>query len=65
MARYIDADKLLQNLKEWVGNLNSSRNCGTAEEIWCTDAKIDVLDTVIDDIESECTVDVAPVKGGE
>lgn len=60
-ARYIDSDKLLQNLKQWAENLNSSRNCGTAEEIWCTEAKIDVLDTVIDDIESERIVDVAPV----
>ena len=59
--RLIDADALTEELKEWLKDKELHRGLGTAEEIWCADAEIDVLKTIIDDISSTPTVNVKPI----
>lgn len=50
MSKLIDAEALTEKLKEWLKDKETSRGRGTAEEIWCNDAEIDILKTIIDDI---------------
>ena len=50
MSRLIDAEALTEKLKEWLKGKETSRGRGTAEEIWCNDAEIDILDAIIEDI---------------
>ena len=57
MSRYIDAEALTEKLKEWLKGKETSRGRGTAEEIWCNDAEIEVLETIIDDISNMPTVE--------
>lgn len=52
MSRLIDAEVLTEKLKEWLKDKEKSRGCGTAEEIWCDGAEIDILKTIIDDISN-------------
>ena len=56
--RLIDADALTEELKEWLKDKELYRGLGTAEEIWCTDAEIGVLETIIEDISRMPTVNV-------
>lgn len=58
MSRLIDADVLTEELKEWLKDKELHRGVGTAEEIWCEDAEIDILKTIIDDISNMPTVEV-------
>lgn len=59
--RLIDADALTEELKEWLKDKELHRNAGTAEEIWCNDAEIDILDAIIEDISRMPTVEAKPV----
>lgn len=59
--RLIDADALTEELKEWLKDKELHRGLGTAEEIWCNDAEIDILDAIIEDISSMPTVGAKPV----
>lgn len=59
--RLIDADVLTEELKEWLKDKELHRCAGTAEEIWCNDAEIEVLETIIDDISRMPTVEAKPI----
>ena len=59
--RLIDADVLTEGLKEWLKDKEVHRCVGTAEEIWCEDAEIDILDAIIEDISRMPTVEAKPV----
>lgn len=59
--RLIDADALTEELKERLKNKEFNQCIGTVEEIWCADAEIDMLETIIDDISSTPTVNVKPI----
>ena len=61
MSRLIDADALTEELKEWLKDKETSRDCGTTEEIWCNDAEIDILDAIIEDISRMPTVEAKPI----
>lgn len=59
--RLIDADALTEELKKWLKDKELHRSLGTAEEIWCNDAEIEVLETIIDDISRMPTVEAKPI----
>lgn len=59
--RLIDADALTEELKEWLKDKELHRGLGTAEEIWCNDAEIDVLETIIEDISRMPTVEATAI----
>lgn len=61
MSRLIDADALTEELKEWLKDKELHRGVGTAEEIWCEDAEIDILNAIIEDISRMPTVEAKPV----
>ena len=61
MSRLIDAEALTEKLKEWLKDKETSRGRGTAEEIWCNDAEIDILDAIIEDISRMPTIEAKPI----
>lgn len=61
MSRLIDAEALTEKLKEWLKDKETFRGRGTAEEIWCNDAEIDILDAIIEDISRMPTVEAKPI----
>ena len=58
--RLIDADALTEELKEWLKDKELRQRFGSAEEIWCNVAEIDMLENIIDDISSTPTVEAKP-----
>lgn len=61
MSGLIDAEALTEKLNEWLKDKETSQGRGTAEEIWCNDAEIDILDAIIEDISRMPTVEAKPI----
>jgi pantothenate kinase len=59
MSKYIDAEKLLEKEKALLKRLMAFRNALAEEEAKCADARIKLLEKVIDDIANAPAVSVS------
>ena len=63
MSKYIDAEKLLEKEKALLKRLMAFRNALAGEEAKCADARIKLLEKVIDDIANAPAVSVSEDEG--
>ncbi len=63
MSKYIDAEKLLEKEKALLKRLMAFRNALAGEEVKCADARIKLLEKVIDDIANAPAVSVLEDEG--